>query len=230
MKYPYSFLMKLAILGYTGIPISGHTEFPFFIGWSLHLSDRWIQNFQMIGSYFPDSPRSPYLCDDHFCFRDSFFLIYFFSWFEVSIILPWLFLVGGLEQFYTFYDFPETVGNGMSSSQLTIRPWFFSGVGEKPPTSHRFLGSVRDDHNPRKYICFVESIPSYSWWCPRTKSRSVGEHNSNFTMVYRWYMVIYLCLIWFINQLIIEGAPPCTNGSSIDEALQSWILPTIIYP
>ena len=148
----------------------------------------------------------------------------------MSIILPWLFLVGGLEQFYTFYDFPETVGNGMSSSQLTIRPWFFSGVGEKPPTSHRFLGSVRDDHNPRKYICFVESIPSYSWWCPRTKSRSVGEHNSNFTMVYRWYMVIYLCLIWFINQLIIEGAPPCTNGSSIDEALQSWILPTIIYP
>jgi hypothetical protein len=30
------------------------------------------------------------------------------------------------------YDFPETVGNGMSS-QLTIRPSFFRGVDGQPP-------------------------------------------------------------------------------------------------
>jgi hypothetical protein len=32
-----------------------------------------------------------------------------------------------------FYDFPETVGNGMSSSQLLLTPSFFRGVGQ-PPT------------------------------------------------------------------------------------------------
>ena len=40
-------------------------------------------------------------------------------------------LIGGLE--HGFYDFPETVGNGMSSSQLLLTPSFFRGVGQ-PPT------------------------------------------------------------------------------------------------
>ena len=39
-----------------------------------------------------------------------------------------------------FYDFPETVGNGMSSSQLLLTPSFFRGVGEKPPTRKPFGG------------------------------------------------------------------------------------------
>ena len=42
----------------------------------------------------------------------------------------WLVVTGTME----FDDFPETVGNGMSSSQLTIHPSFFRGVGQ-PPTS-----------------------------------------------------------------------------------------------
>ena len=42
----------------------------------------------------------------------------------------WLVVTGTMD----FYDFPETVGNGMSSSQLTFTPWFFRGVGSIPPT------------------------------------------------------------------------------------------------
>ena len=47
-----------------------------------------------------------------------------------SVILPTknthVYLVSGLE--HQFYDFPSL---GMSSSQLTVTPWFFRGVGWK---------------------------------------------------------------------------------------------------
>ena len=44
-----------------------------------------------------------------------------------------VYLVGALE--HGFYDFPETVGNGMSSSQLTKSIIFQRGRAQ-PPTSN----------------------------------------------------------------------------------------------
>ena len=55
----------------------------------------------------------------------------------IWLIIKWFFfmglimglLVGGDWNHGILNDFPETVGNGMSSSQLTFTPSFFRGVG-----------------------------------------------------------------------------------------------------
>ena len=44
-------------------------------------------------------------------------------------------------------------------------------------------------------------------WCPRSESRSVGEHNSNFTRSYGRYMEL---VNGIINQLVTGGAPSCS--------------------
>ena len=56
--------------------------------------------------------------------------------------------------------------------------------------------------------------PIHTRWCPSERfiAFSWGPHNSNFTMVYGRY----LYLLWFINQLITGGAPPCSIYSILD--------------
>ena len=52
----------------------------------------------------------------------------------------------------------------------------------------------------------------YTRWCPSSESRQVGEHNSNFTLVYGRYM-IYWHTYYGLPTNITGGAAPCRYNS-----------------
>ena len=121
-----------------------------FSGYSYHRHPYWKSVHRLSKS----ATRLPWFTPVAYGnFRNMFFDHYSFSFVVLKLrysiysrhlqtpgwlIICILELVGGLEHVFLF----PYIGV-MSSSQLTVCPWFFRGVGEKPPTRERNMVTSR---------------------------------------------------------------------------------------
>jgi hypothetical protein len=124
-------------------------------------------------------------------------------------------LVGGLEpwNFMTFH-----VQLGMSSSQLTIRPSFFRGVGQPPTSGASFLGrSFWDDRwhwwrvqhpevKPKYFVPLPPKLKPMDHWVgtPGREDWIEGWDLDVFRHFFHYKSCVYLCIYYILSIIIIH--------------------------